>query len=112
MIGDVPLLAGLYHLSLDSPYCCVSVIGIPKSLPSCRPVLAHMPPQLLLCGLSSHELVHANGVGLLPELLSILSCIEHLHHSKYGTHGWTRTMCPLIMISYQIIVASLYPSCH
>jgi len=112
MIGGVPLLAGLYHLSLNGLHRCLTYILVLSSIPSCSLVPTQMPLQPLLCGLSSPELVHANGVGLLPELPSILPCIEHLHHSKHGTHGWTQTLCPLIMISYQSIAANLYPSYH
>jgi hypothetical protein len=75
-------------------------------------VLAHMPPQFLLCSLSSYELVHTDGVGLLPEISSVLPCVEHLHHGKHGTHSWTWALCLLILVLHQSIVVSLYPSCN
>ena len=90
----------------------IGLIGFPSSLTCCLLVLAHMLLELTLCGLSSHELIHAIGIGFLPEVPGVLTSIEHFHHCKHGTHSGTRTICPLTPISDQCIVVALFPYCY
>ena len=63
----------------------------------------------MLCSFGSHELIHASGIGLLPEVPSVLMSIEHLYHCKHCAHSRIRTICPLIMVSDQRIVVALCP---
>ena len=64
--------------------------------------------ELTLCGFSSHELIHASGIGLL-EISGVLTSVEHLHYCKHGAHSGTRTVCLLILISDQRIAVALCP---
>ena len=63
----------------------------------------------MLCSFGSLELIHASGIGLLPEVPSVLTSIKQLHHYKHCTHSGTRTVCPLIPISDQHIIIALCP---
>jgi hypothetical protein len=56
-------------------------------------------------------LVHADSVRLLPEISSILPCIEHLHDSKHSAHSGTRALCLLIPIPHHSIAVVLYTGC-
>ena len=68
-----------------------------------------MLPQLPLGSFGSDEPVHASGIGLLPEVPSVLTSVEYLHYYKHGAHGGTRIICPLIPILDQRIAVALCP---
>ena len=69
-----------------------------------------MLSELTLCSLSPHDPIHASGVGLLPEVPSVLMSIKHLHHGEHSTHSGTRTLCPLIPVLDQHIAVALCPN--
>ena len=95
---------------MEISQCYICLISFPSSLTCRLLVLAHMLPQFMLCSFGSHELVPASGIGLLPEVLGILTSIEHLHHCKHCTHSGTRTIYPLILVSDQCIAVALCPN--
>ena len=90
--------------------CCLDCIPIFSSCSSCLPVPTGMLPELTLCSLSPREPIHASGVGLLPEVPSVLMGIKHLHHDEHSTHNGTRSLCPLISVSDQRVVVTLCPN--
>ena len=65
-------------LGLEISQSYIGLIGFPSSLTCYLLVLAHMLLELMLCGFSPHELIHASGIGFLPEIPSVLACVEHL----------------------------------
>ena len=67
--------------------------------------------ELTLCSFSSHEPIHTSGIGLLSEILGVLTSVEHLHYCKHGAHSGTRTVYLLILISDQCIAVVLCPYC-
>ena len=66
--------------------------------------------ELMLCSLGPHEPIHASGVGLLLEVLGVLTSIKHLHYYKHSAHSGTRTLYPLILVLDQRIVVALCPN--
>ena len=99
------------------PYCC----GWIQPRKSTSGTAGKLIP-VLLTNLTQHLKDHYLGSLLrsssfrfrlifLPEVLSVLKSIEHLHHYKHGAHGGTTTICPLILISDQHIAVMLCPYC-
>ena len=103
------MLINLLHLGVEISQSYIGLIGFPSSLTCCLFVLAHTLLELTLCSFSPHELIHASGVGLLPEAPGVLTSIEHLHYYKQCAHSRTRTVCTLISVSDQRIAIALCP---
>ena len=114
---DHPLLPLGWQLSIDqlAPFGCGDFSKQhmlhrfpiePHLLPFC--VCAHASLAYAM-SFSSHELIHASGIELLPEVPGVLMSVEHLHYGRHGTHSGTRTVCPLILISDQRIAIALCP---
>ena len=66
--------------------CCMSVISVPRSLPSYLLVLTHMLLWPSLYFPSFHELVHTDVIRILPEIAGVLSGIKHLYDNEHSTH--------------------------
>ena len=108
----VPICNNILYLSLEGSQRCMSVISVPKSLPSCLLVLTLMLLQPSLYFPSFHELVHIDVIRLLLEIAGVLSGIKHLHDNKQSTHSRTQTLCPLITVPHHRNAVMLPPSCH
>ena len=96
----VPIYSSILHLNLEGYQRCMSVLSVPKSLPSYLLVLTHMLLQPSLYFPSFHELVHTDVIRLMLEIASVLLDIKHLHDSEHSTHSKTQALCPLIMVPH------------